>query len=293
MNIDREHITLTAGCKVNLYLDITGVRENGYHDLLTLFVPLPEPADTLTVDLGPGTGIRIDCGNQALCGEDNTIARAYRAFAQATGFAPAAAVHLEKRIPTGAGLGGGSSDAACLLRLLNDRAGNMALDAQKLNALAAGIGADVPFFLQDSPAWATGIGERLTPTALDLKGFTLLLLCPRVHVSTVWAYRAWDAAHPGGRPGEKGAEYLTCGTSAGKCFPCSHFLLHNSFEGVVFGSFPELRIFKERLLRNGAAGAVLSGSGASLCGLFRQHTDAAHAADEFRRDNIPAFIHSF
>lgn len=285
--------TLTAGCKVNLYLDITGVRPNGYHELHTLFVPLAEPADTLTVTPAEGSGLRLTCSRPELEGPDNIIIKAYEAFAEATGFRPGLRVHLDKRIPFGAGLGGGSSDAAAILRYLNDSAGQAALEHTALSALATRIGADVPFFLLDGPAWATGIGEELVPAELDLAGFTLVVLCPDIHVSTPWAYAAWDAAHPATQKNEKRPECLTCAASAGKCFPCSAFLLHNSFEHVVFGAFPKLRQLKEALLRQGAAGAVMSGSGSSLCALFRNRQDAERAVLTFRQEQVPAFFHSF
>lgn len=288
-----ETLTITAGCKVNLYLDITGVKDNGYHELDSLFYPLPEPCDTLTVTIGEGSGLRLSCSQADLSGDDNTIARAYARFAEKTGFAPAMSVHLEKRIPTGAGLGGGSADAAALLRLMNKRAGESALTDEALIALAAGVGADVPFFIKGQPALASGIGEKLKPVALDLKGFTLLLLCPDIHVSTIWAYKAWDELNLPVKEREKHHECLTCDTSAGKCFPCSAFLLRNSFECAVFGKYPKLRIMKERLLREGASGAVMSGSGSTLCALFRSRTHAERVAEGFRGEPANAYLHSF
>lgn len=182
---------LTAPAKVNLYLKIVKKREDGYHELDTLFHPFPALADTLEVTEKP-EGCSINCTDFDLPSEDNLIYKAWDKYGEATGFRPGIHVELTKRTPTGAGLGGGSSDAASMLRYLNTHPDSPGLEHAKLNALAAGLGADIPFFLLDGPAWARGIGEILTPCEVDLSGFTALLACPDVHVNTAWAYKAWS-----------------------------------------------------------------------------------------------------
>jgi len=191
---------LRVGCKVNLFLEIVGVRPDGYHELETLFVPAAEPHDVLEIgpDNGP-PGLRLTCSDKALETQDNLAARAYEAFAAATGHRPPTRARLTKAIPSGAGLGGGSADAAAVLGWLNAGAGGKALAPGALAALAAAIGADVPFFLLNRPAWGTGIGERLVPARADLAGFTLLVCVPAERVNTAWAYRAWDQANGLGR----------------------------------------------------------------------------------------------
>lgn len=276
-----ETTILRAGCKINLYLEITGVRADGYHELRTLFHPLDEPHDTLRVTPGKTKGLAFSCDQPDLSGDDNLVVRAYAAFARATGYAPDLAVHLEKRIPSGAGLGGGSSDAASLLRHLNEMAGQQALAPGELNTLAAGLGADVPFFLQDSWAWATGIGEELAPPPDGrqiLDDFHVLLLCPPVKVATALAYRAWDEAFGEKTPPSPPLPGLTAfsGTD-NSLFFFNAVPLYNSFEDVVFKSFPELRSLKETALSLGAAGALMSGSGSSVFALFRD-SDRAQAA---------------
>ncbi len=317
-------VTLHAGCKVNLYLRITGVRPDGYHELDTLFLPLPEPCDLLHVSPRAEAGIVFTCTEPDVDPARNTVVTAYERFATATGFRPGLAVHLEKHIPHGAGLGGGSADAAVLLRhlaaLCAQQAPGAAPTPEALRAMAAGVGADVPFFLMDGPARASGIGEVLTPLAtgeladLGLAGMHLVLACPPVRVSTPWAYRAWDAANvttpddnaqTSTRTSAQNSARMMTGQSAKSLRPCltSESLedrnplsrgpwLTNSFEPVVFQTHATLRRTKEFLLRRGASAALMSGSGASLFALFRKHGTARDVAEALRNDNIAAFLHA-
>ena len=148
--------SLQTGCKVNLHLEITATRADGYHELETLFYPLPQPSDVLHVAPGgQGTALQFSCSTAELATPGNLVVKAYDAFAAASGYRPDLTVHLEKNIPFGAGLGGGSADAAALLSYLNDCAGSQALDRTTLHTLASGLGADIPFFLHGKAAWAT------------------------------------------------------------------------------------------------------------------------------------------
>ncbi len=270
--------TLRSGCKINLFLRLTGTRPDGYHTLKTLFLPLAEPHDELRVMELPGAeGLSLTCSLPDLDPQGNTVAKAYRLYAQATGFAPGLRVHLEKGVPHGAGLGGGSADAACLLRYLNERAlaeKRPALSQDKMMALAARVGADVPFFLQAVPALATGIGEALTPVPHPLPGFGLVLVCPPVHVSTAWAFGEWDRR-------EEHNFFTNTLTFAGweDRKPLVHgFWLENDFERVIFRAYPELERLKERFLTLGADAALMSGSGSSVFGLFSKPERAQAAA---------------
>lgn len=271
---------LTAGCKVNLYLDIVGVREDGYHEIESLFYPLPAPCDVLTLTEG-GEGLRLTCSDPSLAAGGNILTRAYDGFAAATGFAPGLAVHLSKGIPMGAGLGGGSSDAATLLAWLNARAGEKALSRERLSALALGLGADVPFFLANEPAWVTGIGERLEPVPLSLEDYGVLVVCPPVHVNTGWAYRRYDEMLAQGllRPRKE----LTLNFSPIKnlCFTKPPELW-NVFEKVVFQEFPMLYGIKELILDGFAEACVMSGSGSSFVALFSSSEKARRCADRLR-----------
>ncbi len=281
--------SLTAPAKVNLYLDILGVLPGGYHELNTLFHPLTAPADTLEISPGPaGQGCLVDSGLPGLDGPDNLIVKAWRRFGEATGFLPDLSVKLTKHIPMGAGLGGGSSDAAAMLTYLNSQAGESALAPDRLSELAAGIGADTPFFLLGVPAWAGGIGEKLTPAQVDLTGVSLVLICPRAHVSTPWAYKEWDRCF------SAPDSFLTSpGAAAMGTLFLERLTLYNAFERVVFDRWPGLRTIKEKLIALGACGAAMSGSGASVFGLFRDRARAVMAAHSFAAASIPAYVNHF
>lgn len=284
--------SLQAPAKINLSLWIMGRRANGYHDLESLFVPMPGLADTLEISAAAaGSGCLVTPELPDTPAEKNLVFRAWKAYAQATGSAPDVLVRLTKRIPTGAGLGGGSSDAAAMLRWLQAQAGGRALAQAELVRLAAGIGADVPFFLQNGPAWARGIGDELTPVDLDLSAFTLLLVLPPVHVSTAWAYGAWDEHARRVANAKDCAECLTTLASTHKRrVSLSPVVVHNDFEAVVFPAHPDLRVLKERLLNMGAASAAMSGSGAGLAALFRERRVALEAADGLRTNGLPVHI---
>ena len=277
-------VTLRANCKVNLSLRITGVLPNGYHTLDSLFLPLPEPYDLLHIAPGAKPGLTLVCSDPALDPHDNTLTRAYRLYAELSSFSPPLALTLEKGIPIGAGLGGGSSDAAALLRYLNDRAPR-ALDAKTLNAAAVRVGADVPFFLQNCPCRVRGIGDFVEPCLPGLTGFRLVLVCPEAHVSTSWAYAAWDAL-PALLPND-----LTKQDSEAKEL---NFRFHclNDLEKAVFPAYPELARIKRELFRQGAAAAVMSGSGASQLGLFRDQHAAKNAAVFFQAKGIRTYCHT-
>ena len=278
---------LAAPAKINLHLRILGLRPDGYHELRTLFYPVPELYDTLRIEPGHDEHMYMRCPeNPDLESASNLIYRAWKAFGEATGFRPGLFVTLTKRIPMGGGLGGGSSDGAAMLRWLNEQAGDRALSPEELIKLAAPLGADVPFFLMDGPAWASGIGEELTPAAVDFSGMTLIIACPAIHVDTPWAFRAWDKAN--GSP--KASESLTTPVMDTKNpSPVSPPVVTNDFEPVVFAEHPTLREIKEKLLKNGAASAAMSGSGASLFGLFRNRDSAVAAARALERDGHKVF----
>lgn len=292
LSLPEDGLTLTAGCKVNAYLKIVSRREDGYHELKTLFLPLPAPCDILRIFPGSsGRRMTFSCSLPELSGSDNIVVKAYHRFCEKTGFSPDIHVELEKHIPSGAGLGGGSSDAACLLTFLNGAAGRRALCDEALVTLAAGLGADVPFFLVNQPAWASGIGEVLTPAPDEfssLMGLTLLLVCPNIHVPTPWAYGEWDKnfLHSSNY---SLTEQDHMGIFLG-CFRPSRLL--NDFEQAVFPAYPAVRDIKETLLVAGASGALMSGSGASVFGLFRSKDKAQRAASGFKATGLTCFVHT-
>ena len=267
---------LRAGCKVNLYLDIVGVREDGYHEIESLFYPLPAPFDMLTISEG-GEGLRLSCSDPSLATGENILTRTYERFAAATGFKPGLSLHLEKGIPMGAGLGGGSSDAATFLKWLNGTAGALALGEDELSALALSLGADVPFFLANVPAWVTGIGERLEPVDMDLGGYVILVVCPAVHVNTAWAYRRYDEMLAEGLVRPRKELTLNFSPIKNLCFTKPPELW-NGFEEVVFQKFPTLYGIKELILESFADACVMSGSGSSFVALFSSSGAATRCA---------------
>ncbi len=272
-----------AGGKINLFLKINGRRSDGYHDLTTLFVPLPQPLDRIVFSPSErASGIRVACSETYIDCAKNTLTKAYDRYAAATGFAPALDVSLHKGIPSGAGLGGGSSDGAAVLRWLQ-RHNPCPVDEETLLGLAAGVGADVPFFIKNVPCLASGIGEKLTPLAHGLEGYACVVVCPGIHVDTAWAYRAWD--------GQGISFSLTEGPNAAKNSRSSYRMLYgvNDFEGVVFSAWPELSLIKTELLGDGAEIAGLSGSGSALYGFFPGLQDAAKAAVRFREKETVVF----
>ncbi len=266
---------LRSGCKINLGLTVTGRRDDGYHELDSLFVPLPLPADTLALRALDENVCRVRCARADIDPERNTLTRAYAAFRELGGAPPhGLEITLTKRVPSGAGLGGGSANAAALLRWLNAHAA-APLTREALAAAALRVGADVPFFLHDGPCRVRGIGEKITPCALDLSGLRLALVCPDVAVSTPWAYARYDAL----RENIKNQKKLL--TSNGDEDYTGHLIvrdekhkkiasipsLYNSLEEAVFDAYPQLATIK-RQLQDAGARAAMSGSGSSVFGIF-------------------------
>lgn len=302
---------IQAGCKVNLFLHIKEQRPDGLHNLESVFLPLKKPFDTLEILLsdGPDGDFQVNVlpGKFPMDPANNTLTKAYTGYAEATGFAPPLYVVLRKGIPMGAGLGGGSSDAASLLRHLQTLAsqcGQTPLDEAELARLAAHIGADVPFFLTDRPAYARGIGEVLTPARNPFEGMFLLLACPRVKVSTSWAYKTLAEARAllsenlysndselfSFFAGENANQVLTSMPDR----DTTHFVLPhglgNSFEEVIFRAFPELGRIKNSMLDNGAVHALMSGSGSSIFGIFRTRAAAKHMENVLKPFNGRTYL---
>ncbi|NDV19407.1 4-(cytidine 5'-diphospho)-2-C-methyl-D-erythritol kinase [Pseudodesulfovibrio sp. JC047] len=280
--------TLIAPAKINLHLEIRGRRPDGYHELRTLFFPVDMPCDLIKIEPGHDEHFYIRCPEKpALETTDNILYTTWKKFGQTTGFQPGIFVTLTKNIPMGGGLGGGSSDAATMLKWLNSEAGDAALSPEKLLELAASLGADVPFFFMDGPAWAEGIGEKLEPASVNLSEMTLLIASPDIEVSTPWAFAAWDEKNPDA----KQRESLTTSKSGTKTpSPVSAKEMTNDFEPIVFDKYPRLREIKEKIITLGAETAAMSGSGASIFGLFQKRTTAALAATALENEGIEIFM---
>lgn len=250
--------------KINLGLNIVSKRSDGYHDIETLFYPIGLH-DVLEVVPAAGGRTRMQVSGIPVEGADadNLVLKAYRLMQECYDLPPVE-ISLYKAIPLGAGLGGGSADAAFMLRLL-DRMFALSLSDEQLAALAVKIGADCPFFLYNRPLLATGIGNVFRPVSLSLRGHTLVLVKPDVHVSTAEAYRAVRPQKP--RVRIPAVVEKPLGEWSG--------LLVNDFEERVFAAHPVIGRIKEDLYRAGAGYVSLSGSGASVYGLFDKPADVA------------------
>ncbi|HEX6589258.1 MAG TPA: 4-(cytidine 5'-diphospho)-2-C-methyl-D-erythritol kinase [Longimicrobiales bacterium] len=256
-----------APAKINLHLRIVARTADGYHDLETLFQAL-ELHDTLEARRADETTLDVAGGIETGPASENLVLRAARAFEAAVPGAPRVAFRLTKRIPSAAGLGGGSSDAAATLRAMNALAGSP-LAGDALRELGATLGADVAFFLCGSPiAWATGRGEKLVPRA-TLPAAPVLVVDPGFSVSTRDAFGWWDALPEAAR------SRVASPPPATGPFAALRGAVHNDFETVVFARHPELAAIRDALARAGASLAMLSGSGSCVYGLF----DADAAAD--------------
>ncbi|MFO7727387.1 MAG: 4-(cytidine 5'-diphospho)-2-C-methyl-D-erythritol kinase [Desulfonatronovibrio sp.] len=284
--------SLRTGCKINLYLDILAKRKDGYHLLDSVFYPLPRPADSLDVMETPGSELNLKCSPSELENQHNILYKVYNLFARAADFRPGLKIYLHKKVPAGAGLGGGSANAAALFQILNRMAGSRRLDHHSLVSLAAQAGADVPFFFSGRPARVRGIGEIISPLSVDLKGLMMILICPPIHVDTAWAYHQWDESTENlySRPSHS----LTSAPATDKDSPLGEQLvLSNSFEKMIFRSFPEIMRIKTSMLENGATACVMSGSGSSLSAFFRDEACACRSGIMLHRQSIPFYFYKF
>jgi 4-diphosphocytidyl-2-C-methyl-D-erythritol kinase len=290
-------IRARAPAKLNLFLRVVGRRPDGFHELETVFQAV-DLADELTFE--PAEGLRLTGGSdEAPPGPENLVLQAAAALRAATGFTGGAAIHLEKRIPVGAGLGGGSSDAAATLAALNQLWG-LGLSHARLAELAAGLGSDVPFFLQGGTAIGRGRGEVLEgiPSA---RGLAERGLESALRQSPETSIEREDAGRkPGARscfvlarppfPVPTARAYALYRPAGSKAPTLSSFLaalaagdpeqvapvLRNDLEAGVFEEWPDLPALRERLLAAGTLGARMTGSGSVLFGLAR---DEAHARE--------------
>jgi len=254
---------LFPNAKINLGLNIVERRTDGYHNIETVFYPIGlsdvleiEPSGTCTDYSFSSSGIML--GGDP---EDNLIVKAYRLLRSEYQISPID-ISLCKQIPFGAGLGGGSSDAAFMLKALNELF-ELKITTKKLERLAAKLGADCPVFIQNKPVFATGIGNVFTPVDLSLKGYFLLLVKPDIHVSTPEAY----ALVVPKKPAISLLELIK--------YPILEWktAIKNDFEKSVFAKYPAIQDIKNKLYDMGAIYASMSGSGSSVYGIFKREPD--------------------
>lgn len=259
-----------APAKLNIRLKIIGRRPDGYHELVSIMVPVGL-FDRLELELTRQSRIRIECrGFPTPDNEDNLAYQAAEAFLSQTGMAPGLFLRLTKNIPVAAGLGGGSSDAASTLMALNSMSTNPLL-AEDLGRIAARLGADVPFFLHTRPCIARGIGE-IIESIHAWPRFWYLIITPHLKISTSWVYRNLNFELTTG-------EYDFIIHTLEKDPLCITKLLENDLERVTTSHFPVITTIKRILVDAGAEGALMSGSGPSVFGIFRSKKQALGAKE--------------
>jgi 4-diphosphocytidyl-2-C-methyl-D-erythritol kinase len=269
-------------CKVNLLLNILGRRPDGFHELETLMHPV-RIFDELTFTHSLSCGVDLTCTDPALPTDGrNLVHQAATSFFSAAKINEGVRLHLEKRIPLAAGLGGGSGNAATTLLGLNELFKHP-LTIEELTSLAASLGSDVPFFLQDKPALGTGRGERIE--SLDFfpafKGAAFLLIHPGFGISSAWTYQQLRRFPNmvNGRPGR--AKNLATTLRSGDLKRAGPQFF-NSLEAPALEKYPLLSIFQEFLRDNGAAGALMSGSGSTTFAVLERLSAAETVAEEFK-----------
>jgi 4-diphosphocytidyl-2-C-methyl-D-erythritol kinase len=268
-------------CKVNLLLNILGKRPDGFHELETVLHPVGV-CDRLTFQRST-RGIKLTCDNAMLPTDgQNLVHRAATAFLQAAKITGGIHIHLEKKIPLAAGLGGGSGNAATTLLALNELF-ERPLAPEKLHELAVALGSDVPFFLQNKPALATGRGEKIQ--SLEgfpaLRGKAFLLIHPGFGISTAWAYQTL-ARFPEALNGRPGRAKDLISRLQGNNWPGVADAFYNSLEAPALEKFPVLALFQEFLRANGALAALMSGSGSTTFAIAENVAAAEVLAEKFK-----------
>lgn len=247
--------------KINLGLNIVEKRPDGYHNLETIFYPINlQDALEVTRRENNDKEYTLHISGSPLEGEpeDNLVVQAYKLLKKDyPGLLPVD-IHMYKHIPAGAGLGGGSSDAACMIKLLNDKF-SLGLSTERMEEYAVKLGADCAFFIRNKPVFATGIGNLFEPVELSLKGYHIILIKPDIFVSTRDAFAEIKPV----RPAVSLKEIVKQPMETWK------HSMKNDFEDGVFKKFPEIAAIKDELYDLGAVYAAMSGSGSSVYGIFK------------------------
>lgn len=267
-------------CKVNLLLNILGKRPDGFHELETVMHPV-RLCDRLTFER-VGSSIELSCNHPELpANSRNLVWRAAEGFLKAANIREGVRIHLEKKVPLAAGLGGGSGNAGITLTGLNELFGGV-LDASQLTHIAGSLGSDIPFFLQDKPALATGRGETIEP--LDffpaLQGLYIILVHPGFGISTPWAYQQL-ANFPEALNGRKGRAQNLINRLRTDDFKTAGGEFYNSLEAPALKKYPLLVLFQEFFRENGAT-ALMSGSGSTTFALIQGQAAAGNVLEQFK-----------
>jgi 4-diphosphocytidyl-2-C-methyl-D-erythritol kinase len=253
-------------CKINLGLNILRKRQDGFHDLETVFYPIGLQDALEVVQNTKNESINLQISGTLIDGkiEDNICLKAYNLLKSDFPNLPPVNFHLHKVIPTGAGLGGGSSDGAFTLILLNKKF-NLGLSEEQLINYALSLGSDCPFFIKNAPCFATSRGEIMEEVPLDLSSYQIILINPKIHVNTGWAF---SRIVPG-RQSYALRDVINDPVVEWRDKIC------NEFEPPVFQAFPEIKEIKEQLYNKGAVYASMTGSGSTVFGIFEKNATPA------------------
>ena len=239
--------------KINIGLNITSKRSDGYHNLESIFYPI---AWRDILEIMPSKQLSFESTGLSIPGQGNLCLKAYELMKSHYGITPVS-MHLHKNIPTGAGLGGGSSDAAFTLMALNTIY-ELGLEKDELKKMAAQLGADCPFFIDNTSSLTSGIGELLNPIDLDMSNYHLLVVKPDIFVSTAEAFSIIVPQKP------------SLSLEEEIKMPIEKWTLKNDFEDSIFPQYPELLEIKKSLIQAGALYASMSGSGSSIYSIFSE-----------------------
>ena len=266
-------VSLKAYAKVNIGLRINGIRDDGYHTLKTLFQTI-SIHDNLILELQDGPGINFSTtGIKVPTGDDNLCVKAAQKVLERENQKSGIKIGLEKQISVGSGLGGGSSDAATVIRGLNKLL-RLNLDNSDMEAVAFELGADIPFFIRGGCQYAEGIGELLSPGEIE-DNFIVLLVIPHISIATSWAYKNLDYLS---LTSDTEDVNLARFPSNGESNKRSQF--RNDFENLVFSEYPEIGEIKRQISDSGAVFASLSGSGSAVFGLFDSLGEAENGKEK-------------
>ncbi len=273
-------ISVSAYAKINLHLEVLNKRKDGFHNIASVFHPI-SLSDELLIEEIPNSS---DCNVFSPLFElpkENTITKAYKEFVEFTGITRCVNVRLIKNIPVGAGLGGGSSDAASFLLALN-RMFKANLSKEELKRIALNVGSDVPFFIENRASVVTGRGERIKPISLNPSYFGILVF-PEIHSSSKEAYSLLKR-----NESDKTASIINFKDFC--CQDCCKWPFFNDFEEVLFKEYPEIKSLKQDILLSEADFALMSGAGSSVFGLFKDEKKAKMAYYRLKKQYKLVFL---
>lgn len=276
-----------ACAKINLFLRVTGRRADGYHELDSIFLPI-SIADEIHLEIRTAAhpSVTLACNLPVLETQNNLAARAARAFIEEFGLTAQVRIELRKNIPVAAGLGGGSSDAGAILRMMarlenltpgsrRQKSASIDFSAERLKRIALALGADVPFFLEPRASRVTGIGERIAPIA-QMPALPIVIAVPPIEVATAEIFRALKEENWSGAASDADIAALTRGK-------VSSALTVNDLAAPAIAKHPEVGRLRSMLEELGARAAQMSGSGGAVFGVFKTNEDAERAATEARK----------